>query len=307
MQGDPFLKPPWFYLARFPGDFFPWSLFLPAAVVAAVRAVRRNSSDLCLLPLLCALGGFVVFSAIAYKRKVYLLPLYPAAAVLVGLLFASDSEPEGGSPLKMQRWLEASLWVVVVLGVATAFASLLDLAARVPRDGGGLFALARDSRLVAALRAHRLLVDLPLLGAGALWASSLSVSRHRGGSLGALTIAAGMALVLAGPATLIELANAAHVQTPDIFAAAVREAVPAGAELRFAPRVRDEGLLFYLGRRVPATPEDELEHVLEAAPASGLFFIAHRASELPHLGDVDLTVVARGVGSNGSLVLVRAD
>ena len=89
----PLLKPPWFYLPRFPADFFPWSLFLPAAVVAAVRVLRRDPRDLRLLPLLCALGGFIVFSPIAYKRKVYLLPFYPAAAVLVGLLFASDSEP----------------------------------------------------------------------------------------------------------------------------------------------------------------------------------------------------------------------
>ena len=96
MQGDTFLRPPWFYLPRIPGDFFPWSIFLPAAVVAAVSRLRRNPNDLRLLPLLCALGGFVVFSAIAYKRKVYLLPLYPAAAVLVGLLFASDEDPRGG-------------------------------------------------------------------------------------------------------------------------------------------------------------------------------------------------------------------
>jgi 4-amino-4-deoxy-L-arabinose transferase-like glycosyltransferase len=298
MQGDPFLKPPWFYLPRLPGDFFPWSIFLPAAVVAAVRGVRRDSSDLRLLALLCALLGFVVFSVIAYKRKVYLLPLYPAAAVLIGLLFASEE--------RAQRWLEASLGVVVVLGIAAASAAVLDLAARAPYDGGGLFALLRDGETLRALRPHWLLVDLPVLAAGVLWASSLHLSRRRGASLGALAIATGMALVLAGPATLIEFANAARARTPDVFAAAVREAVPAGAELRFAPRIRDEGLLFYLGRRVPATRAEELEHLLEAAPASGLYFIAHRADELPHATGVDPEIIARGVGSNGSLVLVRA-
>jgi 4-amino-4-deoxy-L-arabinose transferase-like glycosyltransferase len=299
MQGDPFLKAPWFYLPRFPGDFFPWSIFLPAAAVAALRAVRRDRRDLRLLTLVCLLGGFVIFSAIAYKRKVYLLPLYPAAAVLVGLVFA-----ESDLPRAQQRWLDGSLAIVVALGVAAASASSLDLAARAVHEGG-LLAAARGGRALAELRPHWLIVDLALLAAGVLWGSARSVSRRRGNTTAALAIATGMALLLAGPTTVLEFANASRAETPDVFANAVRAAVPPAAELRFAPSVRDEGLLFYLGRRVVATPSDELQRVLDAAPPAGLYLIAHRASALPDDPRVQVTTLARGVGSNGRLVLLR--
>jgi 4-amino-4-deoxy-L-arabinose transferase-like glycosyltransferase len=306
MHGDPFLKPPWFYLPRFPGDFFPWSIFLPAAVVAAVGAVRRDREDLRLLALLCALGGFVVFSAIAYKRKVYLLPLYPAAAVLVALLLAPVGA--GGTSeerVRRRRWLDASLAVTAAVGVAAAAASLLDFAARAVY-GDGLSAMVRGSEMLRALRAHGVLVDASLLGFGLLWASAFRLSRRRGGVVAALALAIGMAAALAGPVTLLEFANAQRAQTPDVFAERVRSAVPQGAELRFAPDIRDEGVLFYLARRVPATRDGELRRVLEAAPSSGLYLIARRASALGSSERVRLTTLAKGVGSNGPLVLVRA-
>jgi 4-amino-4-deoxy-L-arabinose transferase-like glycosyltransferase len=300
MHGDAFLKPPWFYLPRFPGDFFPWSIFLPAAIVAAVRGVRMDRRDLRLLALVCVVGGFVVFSAIAYKRKVYLLPLFPAAAVLVSLVFEESRVPRA-----QRRWLDASLWVAVALGIAAVSASALDIAARAIHDGG-LLATARDGNVVNALRPHWVFVDLTLLAAGALWASALRLSRRPGVTFAALAIATGMALLLAGPATLIEFANAKRGQTPDVFAESVRSAVPPAAELRFAPNIRDEGVLFYLARRIPATSDEELERVLEAAPASGLYLIAHRVDALPAGERVQLTAIAHGMGSNGPLVLVRA-
>ena len=306
MRGDPFLKPPWFYLPRFPGDFFPWSIFLPAAVVAAARAVRRDRKDLRLLALICAVGGFVVFSAIAYKRKVYLLPLYPAAAVLVALVFARPGARDSTPPPRAERrWLDASLWVVVALGIAAACAAALDLVTHVFREGG-LLGAAGGGKVASALRPHGVLVDVALLATGVLWASALRGSRRRGDGAAALAIAAGMAILLAGPVTLLEFANARRTQTPDVFAASVRAAVPPGAELRFAPNIRDEGVLFYLARRIPATSEAELARVLESAPPSGLYLIAHRADELPASERVRVTAITRGVGSNGHLVLVRA-
>jgi 4-amino-4-deoxy-L-arabinose transferase-like glycosyltransferase len=303
MHGDPFLKPPWFYLPRFPGDFFPWSIFLPAAIVAAVRRVRLDRRDLRMLALVCLLGGFAVFSAIAYKRKVYLMPLYPPAAVLVALVF--DERGARAVPRADRRWLDASLWVVVALGVAAASASAIDLATRAVRDGG-LLAFARAGRVTNGLRPHGALVDLALLAAGALWASALHWSRRRGASAAALAIAGGMAILLAGPVTLLELANARRAQTPDVFAESVRRALPPGAELRFAPNIRDEGLLFYIARRVPTTRDEDLQAVLEGAPPSGVYLIAHRADALPADARVQVTTITRGVGSNGPLVLLRA-
>ncbi|MFI5315575.1 MAG: hypothetical protein ACHQ6T_07730 [Myxococcota bacterium] len=305
-KGDTFLLPPWYYLPRFPGDFLPWSIFLPAALVSAFRGVRRERTDSRLLALLCLVGGFALFSVIAYKRKVYLLPLYPAAAVLVALLFApSDEQKTSAASAGRRQWLGASLAVVGALGVAAAATSVLDLVLRGIHEGG-LFAFARDGVVMSALRPHWLFVDVALLALGSLWVSAVTLWRRHAHVLAAAAIVLGQAILLAAPTTLIEFAYASRKQTPDVFAARVRSAAPPEAELRFAPGIRDEGLLFYLDRRVPATREDQLQQVLAAAPANGLFLIAHRASALPKSARVQLTVIARGMGSNGRLVLVRA-
>jgi 4-amino-4-deoxy-L-arabinose transferase-like glycosyltransferase len=297
-RGDPFLKPPWFYLPRFPADFFPWSVFLPAALVAAVRAARRDRRDLTLLSLVCLVAGFAIFSAVAYKRKVYLLPLFPAAAVLVAGLF--EGRPE------RSRWLEPTLAAFAALGIAAACVAPADLAVRALR-GASLFASLPPSRAMAALRERAGLVDLALLAAGALWAGSRALARLRGGGAAAVAIAAGMAILLAGPVSWLELARAKRTRTPDLFAASVRDAVSPAAELRFAPGVRDEGLLYYLARRVPATSEAELGPLLAGAPGRELYLIARRARELATHRGVTFVTLARGVGSNGPLVLLRPE
>lgn len=296
-RGDPFLKPPWFYLPRFPADFFPWSIFLPAALVGAVGAVRRDRRAPALLPLVCLVAGFAIFSAVAYKRKVYLLPLFPAAAVLVAGVF--EERPERG------RWLDATLACISALGLAALCVAPADLAARA-LGGANLFASLPHGRGLAALRERAALVDLAALAAGAAWLCARSLARRGGGRAAAAAVAAGMVILLAGPVSWLELARAKRTRTPDLFAASVRDAVVPAAELRFAPGVRDEGLLYYLARRVPATSEAELGPALAAAPSSGLYLIARRARDISTHPGVTLVTLAHGVGSNGPLVLIRA-
>jgi 4-amino-4-deoxy-L-arabinose transferase len=73
-------KPFWFYGPDLINTL-PWVLLLPWAVVAAFRN-RRNKA--CSLLLWWAVGGLVFFSlSSATKRSYYLLPLYPAFALLI--------------------------------------------------------------------------------------------------------------------------------------------------------------------------------------------------------------------------------
>ncbi|HTO55250.1 MAG TPA: glycosyltransferase family 39 protein [Myxococcota bacterium] len=295
MAGDPFLRSPWYYFPRFPGDFFPWAIFLPVGLLAAVRAVRRDRRDLGLLCLVCLVGGFAVFSAIAYKRKVYLLPIFPPAAVLVASLLEN--------PRAERRGLDASFGVFAALGAAAACLAPLDLASRALR-GASLYASLHADELSRTLQAHALGVDLAGLACGALWLSARPLWRTRGGSAGGASIAAGMAILLVGPMTELELARAKQPRTPADFAGQVRELVSSEDELRFVPGVRDEGLLFYLARPVPATSSAELETLLSGAESRDRYLIARRASELAG-ASAPLTTLARGVGSNGPLILVR--
>jgi 4-amino-4-deoxy-L-arabinose transferase-like glycosyltransferase len=81
-------------------EFMPWSLILPAAIAAAGIAVRRAGRDAApagrpdapdgdrrdtlryLLAWFCV--PIVVLSIASTKRGIYLLPIYPAAALLIG-------------------------------------------------------------------------------------------------------------------------------------------------------------------------------------------------------------------------------
>jgi 4-amino-4-deoxy-L-arabinose transferase-like glycosyltransferase len=76
-------KPFYYYLKSFPPNFLPWIVFLPQAVYLCVR--RRTPQKL--LPVVWFATIFVFFSIMSGKRGLYLLPLFPAAALLVGVFF----------------------------------------------------------------------------------------------------------------------------------------------------------------------------------------------------------------------------
>jgi len=80
-------QPLWYYVATFPGQFLPFTLLLPAAAVTAVRDLRaggRPRRETGRYVLWFALP-FLLFTLIPGKRERYLLPIYPAAAALVGI------------------------------------------------------------------------------------------------------------------------------------------------------------------------------------------------------------------------------
>jgi 4-amino-4-deoxy-L-arabinose transferase-like glycosyltransferase len=81
--------PIWFYIPRLLVDCFPWSLLLPA-VVASLWHHRARACEVdnprvrAYLFLLAWIGGqFVFLSVVSFKRAEYLLPIYPALAVLI--------------------------------------------------------------------------------------------------------------------------------------------------------------------------------------------------------------------------------
>ncbi len=79
------VEPFHYYLTRFPLQLLPWLLFLPMACIFHFRQIRRQGKE---SPSLFILAWFVVpfllLCISAGKRTIYLLPLYPAAALFVG-------------------------------------------------------------------------------------------------------------------------------------------------------------------------------------------------------------------------------
>lgn len=86
-------RPVWFLLALLPVLLFPWgwSLRVWPALVEAVRG--DGAGRLCLI---WGVAGLILFSLISGKQAHYLLPEYPAAALLFARAFGTERMQRGG-------------------------------------------------------------------------------------------------------------------------------------------------------------------------------------------------------------------
>ena len=75
-------RPLYYFFTTVPADLLPWTLCLPAAFLA----LRRDPGRRLLLRRLAGWIGFifVFFSLMTSKRNIYVLGLFPAAAILIG-------------------------------------------------------------------------------------------------------------------------------------------------------------------------------------------------------------------------------
>jgi 4-amino-4-deoxy-L-arabinose transferase-like glycosyltransferase len=130
-------RPPWFYLAVYLAEGAPWSLLLPAAAWRLLRSRGPDRAPARLL--LCWMGLMAVpLSLSRGKIDYYLLPLYPAASLVVGRYLA-----RGGWVRADRAWARG----VLVLG-ALALAAAPWLVVRVP---GEWLPLAAPELLAALL------------------------------------------------------------------------------------------------------------------------------------------------------------
>jgi len=110
-QGLDHPESPAYYFLTFPATFFPWTALLPFALVATARRLRTGAG---LAPFLLAwfCGAFAFFSLGSGKLDAYLLPIAPAAALLI----ARAASDEGLLP-SMGRWGARILAVVGALAL----------------------------------------------------------------------------------------------------------------------------------------------------------------------------------------------
>jgi len=94
-------RPFYYYLINFPADFLPWTPFLLLAAFAAwpIRRVPLSPAAFSLATWFFVI--FVFFSLSDTKRALYLLPLYPPAAIFLGhALVGSNFESSKGEGLR---------------------------------------------------------------------------------------------------------------------------------------------------------------------------------------------------------------
>ena len=107
-------KPPWFFIPVLLGCMIPWIFFLPEAVKELWK--ERNARKIFLA--LWAAVIFVFFSLSNSKLVPYILPVFPAIALLVGCIL-SDFIERDGKPLR--KMIYPAVATLVIAGITAIF------------------------------------------------------------------------------------------------------------------------------------------------------------------------------------------
>ena len=113
-KGSSHIRPIYYYLTNFPVDFLPWFLFLPGAIVYGFSERKEGISRGFLFLLIWFAAIFLFFSFSRGKRAIYLLPLYPAASLMVGRFW--DDYLSGSGRFSVRKiWVTLPVYLFIIL------------------------------------------------------------------------------------------------------------------------------------------------------------------------------------------------
>jgi hypothetical protein len=110
-----------YYVLAISVGFFPWSVFLPGAVIQMLRSLRGGDTHKTSYQLIaCWIGVYVVFwSLVSTKLPHYVLPAYPAVAVMTAAFVDRRIASRSNMSLLWTRYAVA--WLLVAgVGMAVA-------------------------------------------------------------------------------------------------------------------------------------------------------------------------------------------
>lgn len=128
-------QPIWFYLWRFPAGFLPWSVFLPWGIAQVLAPEERPRREAAVFLLAWIAAVLLFFSLSTGKRGVYVIPAYPAAALVVGRLLSRSIESgTEGEPARRRLRPPLLAWtgMTVVLAAAAPILALRKESSLVP-------------------------------------------------------------------------------------------------------------------------------------------------------------------------------
>jgi len=136
-KGWTHVRPIHYYLWNFPLDFLPCILFLPGAFVSGFWGMKKRGRKEFLFLLVWFLFIFLFFSFSKGKRPIYLLPLYPAASLLVGRFWDCYFSSTDHYPLKLfislaVRALAGSLFLMGAVLLLIPFVADLPIGVSAP-------------------------------------------------------------------------------------------------------------------------------------------------------------------------------
>ena len=109
------VRPFYYYFYNFPAQFLPWTLFLPGAFAYGLSEKEAEKRKAFLFFFVWFVVIFLFFSMSKGKRELYVLPLYPAASVMVGKLLDDFLSKVTGR--FSEKWITIPLygWMAVML------------------------------------------------------------------------------------------------------------------------------------------------------------------------------------------------
>ncbi|MFO0916849.1 MAG: glycosyltransferase family 39 protein [Planctomycetaceae bacterium] len=249
---------------------FPWSVFLPAAVAQLWKRVKSRAefseSDLFLA---CWAATWLVFFSIARtKLPNYILPIYPAVAVIIARSLVSwtcDDSQTARVFLLESRMLSA-IGAAIIIGLLIAMTILM------PRE--------RFLALVGVI---------PIVTGGvAYWFAQQDRRQAAVRSLAGGAAALCLCMIAAAPSRL------ANYQDSPYFANAARSATPEGTAEIASFEVFEPSLVYYLGHRVhrPNQPAD-IAQFFSDHPQGFLLIPANKLDRLPEDLAAQLSEVTR--------------
>ncbi len=133
-KGWTHVRPFYYYFLKLPLGFLPWSLFLPGVIFFVLSKRKEGIGNEFLFLLVWFVSLFLFFSFSKGKRTLYLLPLYPAASVMVGNFW--DRYIASWNPAsKRIAWVSVPIYVLAGLLLLTGMVLyLIPVVAGFPVD-----------------------------------------------------------------------------------------------------------------------------------------------------------------------------
>lgn len=273
------VKPFYAHLPLLLGGIAPWSLLWIAAMARGLRECWSVRSRSLLLLLIWIAVPLAVFSLAGSKRAVYMLPSYPACALLVAWWW---TQPQGWTQDDIVRneriWRGTAHATAALLAIAFGVLLLQGLGLPLDRMIAPLLSAGDRANLAAIVTASSgmrgAIAAAAFFGVAAVGAFSLAVSRGRR-DLAAAAIGVLAAVAIAGGGLTLQR-TIASTQSVKSFVEALRASVAADATWGFFRDV-SYPVAFYVRRPVPRLD------ALDALPGDRVAIVFAYAQRVPEL------------------------
>ena len=282
---------PFYFVPAWLSNMLPWSLFFPAMALFAYRKREWLRDERVVYLLVWFATVFLFFSLARGKRAIYILPVYPAAALLFGAWWAEFSEHLGDGV----RIVKVAACVAAAVCLAVPFVFLLRLL------GWNTLGAMRSG---AARHADLSLVLNSLESPSMLVWSSMAATAAAGLLLayGAIKNRWNIVFVSLAVATAASALSIKQVYFPALaaertlkpFMTHVLGEVDKETAALYTYRSFDYGAVFYAARHVPPYPSD-------APFPKPPFFLLMWESEwdrLPKSAGVKIVDISEALGAN---------